>query len=426
MAKKGTKKKARKDWDRENEGFTGLQKGLLICILSFIPLFLFVLLPLLARHYYVKALKIPEELFLSAPELIELSKTAETEPTYKVIINNVEFKIPNSFSPVNIDINQMEFRNNPKRFGRNIRIKSFTEAQKIEYSSIGFARWFMPSSVLKFMQKILRANWHPARLMFKAQFYAHEGITSKIFEARWDLHHRGFIFPAHAKKGYNGRIFRTNDSGYFEFSVTDEICPVSLEEWINMAMKIKPPNTTASSTAPITPPLQQLIRDSNDELNAPRVLGQALSQFHYTKEPQWLIAVGKILETRGFYAEVVSMHRKFLNQFVKLPEHKDAWNRMLDHTASKILAIEIDPVLETKELNLYCKNLTDSHVGQITIQIIAHYQDGSEKSFITSLLDHGRLFENQERKVRVTTPQETSSLGINKISYKIMQLDFIE
>ncbi|EKD84134.1 MAG: hypothetical protein ACD_39C00221G0003, partial [uncultured bacterium] len=253
MASTDDKAKKKKNWQSdEEEGLAPWQKAALIAVLTFVPFMLFVVIPMLARDHYSKTLKLPEEVFLKAPEEINLVSTGEVGATYKVTINETEFKIPEAFTPTKISRDRIDFKPSSRREARQITILAQKEARTIQFTKTGFARWFMPSSMQLFLQTILRATWHPIRLIFKAQFFATEGITGRIFEARWDVHHRGFIFPVSGDKGYIGRVFRTNAPGYFEFMVLDSVAPVSLREWVNLAMRIKPPSDVASATLPVS------------------------------------------------------------------------------------------------------------------------------------------------------------------------------
>jgi hypothetical protein len=152
--------------------------------------------------------------------MINLESTGEMPVSYKVNINGFEYKIPQNFTPVKVGPDSVEFSIAPRREARRIFILGRSTSPEFEFTTTGIARWFMPRSMQNYLQTILRASWHPVRLMFKAQFFASEGITNKIFEARWDAHHRGFIFPILGEIGYMARVFRTNKAGYFEFTIT--------------------------------------------------------------------------------------------------------------------------------------------------------------------------------------------------------------
>lgn len=425
----GKDAKKKKRWQVEEEGLSPIQKGIIVSLISFIPFFFFILMPVLTRDHFVQKLKIPPEVFLNPPELINLVKTGEVGETFKLNVNGVEFKIPVNFTPVRIGENFIEFAEEPRRLAQSISIVSLKEPRKISFTSTGFARWFMPDSVFKFLQLILRANWHPVRLMFKAQFFANEGIASRVFEARWDAHHRGFIFPTQGERGYIGRVFRTNGTGYFEFSVKDEVHPITLQQWVNLAMKIRPPGEHEPPTDPFAPSfynLELLQKQSQEPDKQVEVLSRSLNEYFRTGKVMWLIPVALVMKHREYSSQVIELHKKFLNAFPIASPLKDTWNSIMDKTVDDTLKLDIDPKLREKELDIYCKNLTGKQINQILIRISVKYKNGSDKSFFSTLLANERLYEHQEKHLFVFPPDDVSLLEIEKIEYRIMQIDFIE
>lgn len=425
-----TKEKRKKKWQVEEEGMSPIQKGLIVSLISFIPFFFFILMPVLARDHFVKKLKIPPEVFLAAPEEINLVKTGETiGTTFKLSINGVEFKIPVDFTPVRIAPNFIEFAKGSRRLAQTLSIVSLTEPRRINYTSTGFAGWFMPKSVLGFMQTILRATWHPVRLMFKAQFFASEGIASKVFEARWDAHHRGFIFPTPGGSGYIGRVFKTNGPGYFEFSLVDQVNPITLQQWVNLAMKIKPPLENEEERDPFVPAffnLEMMQKQAMDPDRQVEVLSRSLNEYFRTEKVMWLIPVALVMRERGYHSQVIDLHRRYLNAFPIGSPLKDTWNDILDSTVNDSLKLEIDPKLRQKELRVFVTNLTDRQIGQILVKIIVRYDNNVEKSFFTQLLQQERLYGNQEKELLALVPNDISVNDAEKIDYRIMQIDFVE
>lgn len=423
------KAKKKKSWKVEEEGLSPIQKGIIVSLISFIPFFFFILMPVLARDHFVKKLKIPPEVFLSPPEEINLVRTGEVGATFKLVINGVEFKIPVDFTPIRISPHLIQFAKSSRRLSQNLSIVSLTEPRRIEYTSTGFAGWFMPKTVLGFMQTILRSTWHPVRLMFKAQFFASEGIASKVFEARWDAHHRGFIFPTPGASGYIGRVFRTNGPGYFEFSLVDQVNPVTLQQWVNLAMKIKPPAANEENQDPFSPAffnLEILQKQALDPDRQVEVLSRSLNEYFRTEKPMWLIPVALIMKERGFHSQVIDLHRSFLQEFPIGSPLKDTWNDILDQTVNNTLKLEIDPKLRKKELRIYITNLTDRQINRILVKIIVKYGEGKEKSFFSQLLQQERLYENQEKELLAIAPDDVSLNTADSIEYRIMQIDFAE
>ncbi|MBU1108637.1 MAG: hypothetical protein KKB51_18320 [Candidatus Riflebacteria bacterium] len=428
MASVDEKPKKKKAWQaEEKETFSPVQKAIIIAVASFVPFMLFLVLPMVARDHYTQTLKLPEEVFLKAPEEINLVSTGEVGATYKVVIANTEFKIPEAFTPTKISRDRVDFKPSARREARQITILAQNQTRTIQYTKTGFARWFMPSSMLEFLQTTLRATWHPIYLIFKAQFFASEGITGRIFEARWDIHHRGFIFPVSGGKGYIGRIFCTNGPGYFEFMVLDSVSPVSLREWVNLAMRIKPPSNLASTSLSITQEtnsIESLMEKAASPDREPQVLSAALSAFYRTHKPGWLIPVALVMENREFFAEFIELHQQFLNRFEIDSPYKMIWDQIFDRAVNKIVKLVIDPQLHLRELNVSCLNLTELEITQIWIEIMVKSRVAGNKTFSVPLLPHGRLYEQQEKNVIIRAPDSISLADADSVDYKIIRLDF--
>ncbi len=402
-------------------------KAVIIAIATFIPFMLFIVIPMITRDHYSKTLKLPPEVFLKAPEEINLVSTGEVGAVYKVTINETEFKIPVAFTPVKISRDRIDFKPSPRREARQITILAQKEARTIKFTKTGLARWFMPASMLQFMQTILRATWHPIRLAFKAQFFATEGITGRIFEARWDAHHRGFIFPVAGDKGYIGSIFRTNDAGYFEFMVLDAVSPVSLREWVNLAMRIKPPSDLASATLPVmhgANSIESLIESAAIPEREAEVLSVALTSFFHTRNPGWLLPISLVLENRGFFAELIDLHRQFITGFDAESPYKNMWDQIFNRTLNRIIKLDIDPQLHLRELNVSCLNLTHLEITQVLLKIKIKSRISGEKNFTAELLPHGRLYEQQEKDIVIRAPDHISLADAESVDYQILRLDF--
>lgn len=382
---------------------------------------------MLARDHYSKVLKLPPEVFLKPPEMINLVKTGEVGAVYNVLIDETEFKIPEAFTPTKISKNRIDFKPSPRREARQITILAQQQARTITYTKAGFARWFMPTSMLEYLQTILRATWHPIRLFFKTQFFATEGITGRIFEARWDAHHRGFIFPTTGGKGYIGRVFCTNRPGYFEFMAADRVAPVSLREWVNLAMKIKAPSALASATLPNlsgTNSIESLMEKTALPERESGVLSVGLTAFFHTRNPAWLIPVAMVMENRSFFAELIELHQQYNSHFEIDSPYKAAWDKMFNRALHKIIKLDIDQQLHKRELNISCLNLSHLEITQILLELRVKSKTSSDKTFIAELLARGRLYEKREKNVIIRAPDEISLADAESIDYQILRLDF--
>ena len=424
---KPAEKKSKKAWKPEEEStLTPLQKVIIAAVVSFFPFFFGIVLPLLARDHYVKSLKIPAEFFLNAPEEINLVSTGDVGNTYKVKIHGFEFKIPEKYTPARINDYGAEFRADPRPQARHVYILAEPGSRNMSYTANGIARWFMPSEMSRFMPLILNASWHPIRLMFKAQFYASEGLTSRVFEARWDAHHRGYIFPTPGQKGYLSRGFRTNNPGYFEFLMVDPVHPVTLREWVNLAMKIKPPGQhempllADAETQVSLPALTSLAPVPERENDA---ISGSLAEFFRTRAPEWLIPVAIVMQRREFYPELIDLHKQYLNRFPVDSPHKKTWNEILDNAVGKIIKLEIDPQLGVREMKVYAQNLTSLEIGQVWIKFVIR-QATSEKSFLAPLLPHTRILSKEEKHLLIKVPDDISLADNTGIDYRVIQIDF--
>ncbi|HAE40676.1 MAG TPA: hypothetical protein DCG57_18895 [Candidatus Riflebacteria bacterium] len=428
MASTEDKTKRKRNWQaEEEEGLEPWQKAVIIALATFIPFMLFVVAPMIARDHYSKTLKLPEEVFLKAPEEINLVSTGEVGDTYKVLLNETEFKIPESFTPTKISRDRIDFKPSSRREARQIIILAQKESRTIQFTNTGFARWFMPSSMQLYLQTILRATWHPIYLLFKAQFFASEGITGRIFEARWDVHHRGFIFPVSGGKGYIGRVFRTNNPGYFEFMVLDSVAPVSLREWVNLAMRIKPPSDLASATLPASygnNSIEALIERAALPEREPEVLSTALTLFYHQWLPGWLLPVATVMENREFFAELIELHQQFANSFEPDSPYKVLWDQLFNRALNKIIKLEIDPQLHLRELSVNCLNLTHLEITQVWLKITIKSRISGNKSFMAELLPHGRLYEQQAKDITIRAPDNISLADAESVDYQITRLSF--
>ena len=417
-----------------------IQKIVIWSLVVLFPVTIFIIIPLICRNHFVQTLKISEDVFLSAPEYINLVNTdeqlkelhKEVGPCYRIKINGYTFAIPEKFTPSKIDFNEAEFRIKSRSEGRYIYLHSERRTRTLNFSSNGITKWFLPNETRKLLPIILNATWHPFRLMFKAQFFASEGITSKIFQSKWDKNHIGYIFPTPGNEGYLGRIFRMNDAGTVEFLISDSVDPVMLREWVNVAMMIQTPSPSddeAIGDESIDDnekslfSLDDLILKATDQSQQIYTLSIALNEFYRLKEPEWLIPVAIIMQERGFFPEVLDLIEQNKSSF-KNPQYQAKWNELLDKAVAESITIEADPVQNVRELNLYCKNLTDLTINQVTLNIEVTSNLGVTKSFDVSLLKQSSLRSKEEKQIQVKCPDNISLSDFAKISHRVTSLEF--
>jgi hypothetical protein len=228
-------------------------------------------------------------------------------------------------------------------------------------------------------------------------------------------------------KGYIGRVFRTNNPGYFEVMVLDSVAPVTLREWVNIAMKIKPPSDLASATLPSmhgSNSIEALIEKTAIPEREPEILSVALTSFFHTRNPAWLLPISLVLENRGFYAELIDLHRQFINGFGPESPYRTLWDQIFSRALHRIIKLDIDPQLHLRELSLSCLNLTHLEITQVLLKIMVKSRIAGEQTFTTELLSHGRLYEQQEKNIIIRAPDNISLADAESVDYKILRLDF--
>lgn len=436
MAKPEHKKKTKKkSWEQQEEPkLTKTQKAIAALVVVGLLLGVFVVWPMLTRMHYVKTLKLPEKFFLSEPKYFDLISSPlligskhDVNAVYKVELLGVEFKIPKDFTPTAILPDSAVFRREPRRWGQEVYIKAAQQDKPIEYTKRGFTRWFMPQSRLKFFEKMLGATWHPVRLMFKAGFYAAEGIAGPVFETKWNANHKGFVFPTSGAYGYIARVFRTDAPGYFEFLYQDTVEPITLQEWVNLAMKIKPPQSTkAKQDAPKknVPSFADLISKAEFERYEADVLGKAITMFFDTNDPKWLIPVAKVMERRGFYSELIEFYHSYSQGLEAQTAEKQIWNKLLKQSVEKIINLQIDPSMNMHEIHVYCQNLTDLLIQQIWVEVHISPNNSKDQSFELQLLDQGRLYPHQEKALTLKTPLNISFSDSESLDFEVKKVVF--
>ena len=399
---------------------------------------IFVVIPLVCRNHFIETLKISEEIFLSSPQRINLVSSSETGPCYRIKINGYTFSVPNHFTPSRIDYNEAEFRVESRTEGRYIFIHSERRTKKINFNSQGITRWFIPTETRYFLPMILSSDWHPFRLMFKAQLFASEGITSKIFKARWDSRHVGYIFPTPRNEGYLGRIFNMNGQGTVDLLINDTVKPVTLREWVDLAMKMVTPSPAESeymdqesnySPEELKNEVEELIKLAENPDSQPKCLGRALNEFYRNQNPTWLIPVATVMQCRGFFPDVLDLFQSSIVQSYmrEAPKYySKMWNSLVDEAVADSVSIDLAPLLNLRELNVYCKNLTDLDIKQVRIKIDVLSNLGITKSFTTPLFSHQNLRNHMEKQIRVKCPADISLADAVRITHRVERLEFTE
>ncbi len=391
------------------------------------------------QKYFVDTLKISREVFLSTPQLISLENNNQLNknavdpigPCYTFTINGYTFAIPESFTPVKIDYNSAEFRKRSKLGGIYIFLRAEPKTKTIYFNSKGIYKWFLPREMRYFMPLVLNSTIHPIRLMFKAQLFASEGISSLIFKAYWDKNHIGYIFPTPGKEGYFARIFRMdkNNGGTVEFILSNSIEPVPLTDWVDYAKKIKMSMLDADSISNLSQEssiysLDDLIEQASDDTQQRKTLSIGLSEFFRTKNAEWLIPVAIVMQNRGFFPEVLDLIEDYKTEFDEESKYYSKWNEIIDKAVADSVAIEIDPLINLKEMNIYCKNLTDFDIEKLKLNISVISKFGNVQSFNISLLSQSSLLSRDEKKLIIKCPADISLSNAAEIKYRVTNLEF--
>ena len=205
-----------------------------------------------------------------------------------------------------------------------------------------------------------------------------------------------------------------------------------LREWVNVAMMIQTPSPSddeAIGDESIDDnekslfSLDDLILKATDQSQQIYTLSIALNEFYRLKEPEWLIPVAIIMQERGFFPEVLDLIEQNKSSF-KNPQYQAKWNELLDKAVAESITIEADPVQNVRELNLYCKNLTDLTINQVTLNIEVTSNLGVTKSFDVSLLKQSSLRSKEEKQIQVKCPDNISLSDFAKISHRVTSLEF--
>ena len=98
----------------------------------------------------------------------------------------------------------------------------------------------------------------------------------------------------------------------------------------------------------------------------------------------------------------------------------------MEEAVSKIIKIEIDPTNRVRELNIYCRNLTQLEIEDIQVEISVVNYLGKETSFIASLVEEsGKILPMLEKSIHIKPPEDINLSNAQKISCKVVKIDFL-
>lgn len=423
MAKKGSDKGT---GGKDDEGLTIVQKVILSALVAFIPFFFLILLPLLTRNHLITTMRIPPEVLLGTPLRLNMGLSEDPQPTLALQMNGVKFQIPRNFTPVGFGNNVVTFRNNPRRISRTISISVQKEPPRLDLRTSGIIGLFMPSDLRPFLEKSLWATWHPVHLYCKAEFLVTQGIGGSFFITDWDAHHSGFVFPTPGNTGYLARIFSDAEDRYIEVAYFDETDPVKLANWVDVAVRVKPPfesgETPAPAPAPRAPSLAAMIGQVANEETAPFAMQDSLNQFFQTGSASWLLPCGLLMENRLFFRETIDLCKKALPRVKEDKQMTALWRDLFDRAVKQILKLDIDPHLDLDQVLIYGKNLSQFPVRRIRLRITCLDAAG-ERTFSAMIQEAGTMQPQDEKTYKVVTKPGFLSGKLQGISLSVEDLE---
>jgi len=411
---------------KEPEGLSRFQKVGLGAFLAFIPFFFLILLPLLTRDYLCKTLSIAPEILLSTPLKLQMNPSGDSMPKIKLRMLGIEFQIPLNYTPVRISPDTLTFRNNSRRIARTISVSIRRQPPRLDLKTSGIISLFMPSKLNPFLQNALWATWHPVRLYCKAQFLVSQGIGGSFFESDWDAHHHGFVFPTPANTGYMARVFDDRNDHYIEFAFFDETDPVTLAEWVDVAICLKPP-TDAEKT--LEPParlrslsLAATLEKASKEASAQSAIQDALNEFLLNGDVSWLLPCGIVMENRLYFRELIELCKIAIPLLKEKPQELALWRDLFERCIKQMLKIEVDPNHELEEVVIYVKNLSKFSLKRIRLKITCVDADG-ERTFSTVVQKSGNMLSQDEKSFTIPTEHGFLSKKLQGINWAVEDLD---
>ncbi len=413
----------------------------MIFLAIFIPTFIFVLLPMATRYYLVNEARVPEVQLFAIPQLISVKAGIpgpDFEPTLR--LRDLTVVIPSSMTPVLIEPGTIVLRQHPNAAARTLGIYHPTNIPTWTSGADIMTRLLMPSDPEEFLRATLRATWHPVRLLSKATMITSLAIQTKVWEGQWQGGKTvGFIFPTFGEKGFVGRIFsREGKPTYCEFSYADEVNPIKIREWCELAGRMRwnggvPESTGAASAAEVVPADVDSMAASVEDSSCPHqqeIVFAALQRYLDTSQPDWLFPVVLAQSKRGFLPEAIRLIQRHLPALRHEPRRMAVWYDLLDRVAQRLIKLNMDPHLQLHRFSCEMKNLTTLSLTKIRLRLKIERTTPEGVREVdecrVTLLPQARLHPLDTKIVDLDVPANVQLRGINKVTWKFEGLDILE
>lgn len=423
-------KRAKKEWKPVAEVTMPWWKKTLIAAGSaFVPFFIFVLIPVLTRNHIINTMKIGENLINNPPEEFNLVATGEAPPCYTINCRGVSFAIPRTMVPVRISRDSVIFRKSPRPIARTLAFTRSKFPPPVNIESLGLLRFFVAKDALEYLQESLSANWHPIRLMCKANLISSQGITSRIFQTSFDLDHLAYVFPTKGNSGYIGRIFSHRGAGYTEFGYFDETTPVSLRDWTNIARTInfETDNGQPDAEQLQGPALANFVEQAKlGKMFDYSIIEASLNQYFATGSETWILPIAYVMGRQGYLRELIEMQREAVSNIRDDAGLRAHWNAILEDVLRSILKIEVDPHQTQNSLVMTCTNTGRLALNHLVLRLTMVYPDGNEKQFKQTLFQEGTLQAGAAVNLEFPPPDGFSVRGVKSISVAVDEVEVVD
>lgn len=397
------------------------QKILLTLLLFLLFTLLVISAPFLFRDYYAKRLKIPKEVFLSQPVELSINSFLKNPDSYYFKMGNFNFPVPNDFTPTEIYTDSAVFKRAGRSRSRKIRILDTSIDELPPHQTYNYlVKSSIPLLPQQFFEAVLNETWHPIRLIAKGKLYVDEGITNTVYKNEWPGGFKGYILPLSGNKGYKARVFTPEGQGAFLYEFSDSVKPVTLQEWNTLAAGID----TIFATAHATDDFDKVLEYAKNQNTETKALSIALSEFYETGNPEWILPILQVMASRGFISEFIKNQNRFSNSFPQESNYISEWNALYKTITEKHIKIETDPKMASKALNVYCTNLTDKEIIEMTLNFTVTSETGTKHEFSAQVLREGRIMNNQEKALLINVPDNVSIAESVKIECCVEKVVF--